>query len=69
MKERNTQACSYAIALEAALREVEDAQSGGQPFPDCDAKFVQQLMRGLTNEEVYVRIAAMKPRLLSFQEL
>lgn len=62
-------ACSYAIALEATLREVEEAQNGGQPFPDCDAKLVRQFMRGLTDEEVYVKIAPMKPRLLGFREL
>lgn len=27
-------ACSYAIALEATLRDVEEVQNGGQPFPD-----------------------------------
>lgn len=62
-------ACSYAIALEATLRSVEDAQYGGQPFPDRDSKLTRQFMRGLSDEEVFHRIAPMKPRLLSFREL
>lgn len=62
-------ACSYAIALEASLRSVEEAQYGGQSFPDRDSKLTQQFMRGLSDEEVYHRVAPMKPRLLSFREL
>lgn len=62
-------ACSYAIALEATLREVEEAQNRGRLFPDRDAKLTRQFMRGLTDEEVYTRIAPMKPRLLSFRDL
>lgn len=62
-------ACSFAIALEATLREVEDAQNRGQPFLDRDAKLVRQFIRGLTDEEVYIRVAPMKPRLLSFRDL
>ena len=62
-------ACSYAIALEAKLRAVEDKERGGKPFPDRDSKLTRQFMRGLTEEEVYVRIAPMTPRLLSFREL
>ncbi|XP_056589968.1 uncharacterized protein coro2ab isoform X1 [Triplophysa dalaica] len=62
-------ACSYAIALEASLRSVEEAQCGGQPFPDRDSKLTRQFIRGLSDEEVYHRIASMKPRLLSFREL
>lgn len=62
-------ACSYAIALEAALRSVEEVQHGGQPFPDRDGKLTRQFMRGLSDEEVYQRLAPMKPRLLSFREL
>lgn len=58
-------ACSYAIALEATLRSVEDAQYGSQPFPDQDGKLTRQFMRGLSDEEVFHRIAPMKPRLLS----
>lgn len=62
-------ACSYAIALEASLRSVEEAQYGGQPFPDRDSKLTRQFVRGLSDEEVYHRIAPMKPRLLGFREL
>lgn len=62
-------ACSYAIALEASLRSVEEAQYGGQPFPDRDSKLTRQFIRGLSDEEVYHRIAPMKPRLLCFREL
>lgn len=62
-------ACSYAIALESKLRDVEEKQRGGKPFPDRDSKLTRQFMRGLTDEEVYVRIAPMTPRLLSFREL
>ena len=62
-------ACSYAIALEATLRSVEEAQPGGRPFPDRDAKLTRQFLRGLSDEEVYLRISPMKPRLLSFREV
>ncbi|XP_072574574.1 uncharacterized protein [Paramormyrops kingsleyae] len=62
-------ACSYAIALEAILRAVEESQRGGRPFPDRDSKLTRQFLQGLTDEEVYARIAPMKPRLLSFREL
>lgn len=62
-------ACSYAIALEATLRSVEEAQHGGRPFPDRDGKLTRQFLRGLNEEEVYLRIAPMKPMLLSFREL
>lgn len=62
-------ACSYAIALEAKLRAVEDKQRGGKPFPERDSKLTRQFMRGLTDEDVYMRIAPMTPRLLSFREL
>ncbi|XP_041841587.1 protein transport protein SEC31-like [Melanotaenia boesemani] len=61
--------CSYAIALEATLRAVEESQRGGRPFPDRDSKLTRQLLRGLIDEDVYARIAPMKPRLLSFREL
>ena len=62
-------ACSYAISLEATLRAVEESQRGGKPFPDRDCKLTRQFLRGLNDEEVYMRIAPMKPRLLSFREL
>lgn len=62
-------ACSYAIALEAKLRTVEEKQRGGKPFLDRDSKLTRQFMRGLSDEEVYARIAPMAPRLLSFREL
>lgn len=62
-------ACSYAIALEATLRAVEEIQRGGKPFPDRDSKLTRQFLRGLNDEEMYMRIAPMKPRLLSFREL
>ncbi len=62
-------ACSYAIALEAKLRTVEEQQRGGKPFLDRDSKLTRQFMRGLTDEEVYTRIAPLAPRLLSFREL
>ena len=62
-------ACSYAIALEATLRAVEETQRGGKLFPDRDSKLTRQFLRGLNEEEVYMRIAPMKPRLLSFREL
>uniref|UniRef100_A0AAV2ITY1 ribonuclease H n=1 Tax=Knipowitschia caucasica TaxID=637954 RepID=A0AAV2ITY1_KNICA len=62
-------ACSFAIALEATLREVEDTQNRGRPFPDRDAKLVRQFMRGLIEEDVFLRIAPMKPRMLCFREL
>ncbi|MEQ2169175.1 hypothetical protein GOODEAATRI_022354 [Goodea atripinnis] len=62
-------ACSYAISLEANLKAVEDSQRGGKPFPDRDCKLTRQFLRGLNDEEVYMRIAPLKPRLLSFQEL
>lgn len=62
-------ACSYAIALEATLRAVEETQRAGKPFPDRDSKLTRQFLRGLNDEEVYMRIAPMKPRLLSFREL
>ena len=61
--------CSYAIVLEAKLRAVEECQIGGRPFPDRDSKLPRQFLRGLNDEEVYVRIAPMKPRLWSFREL
>ena len=61
--------CSYAIALEASLRAVEENQRGGRPFPDRDSKLTRQFLRGLSDEEVYSRISPMKPRLLSFREL
>ncbi len=59
-------ACSYAIALEATLRSVEESR---RPFPDRDAKLTRQFLRGLNDEGVYLRIAPLKPRLLSFHEL
>ncbi|KAE8277777.1 hypothetical protein D5F01_LYC24204 [Larimichthys crocea] len=59
-------ACSYAIA---PLRAVEDIKRGGKPFPDRDSKVTRQFLRGLNDEEVYMRIAPKKPRLLSFREL
>lgn len=62
-------ACSYAIALEATLRAVEETQRGGKPFPDRDSKLTRQFLRGLIDEDVYMRISPMKPRLLSFREL
>lgn len=62
-------ACSYAIALEATLRAVEESQRGGKSFPDRDCKLTRQFLRGLNDEEVYMRISPMKPRLLSFREL
>lgn len=62
-------ACSHAIALEAKLRTVEEKQRGGKPFLDCDSKLTRQFMRGLSDEELYTRIAPMAPRLLSFREL
>ncbi|MEQ2180250.1 hypothetical protein GOODEAATRI_033929 [Goodea atripinnis] len=61
-------ACSYAILLEANLKVVEDSQRGGKPFPDRDCKLTRQFLRGL-DKEVYMRIAPLKPRFLSFQEL
>ncbi|XP_061771910.1 uncharacterized protein LOC133562081 [Nerophis ophidion] len=61
--------CSYAIALEATLRAVEDSERGGRPFPDRDSKLTRQFLRGLEDEETYARILPMKPRLLSFREL
>lgn len=61
--------CSYAIALEATLRAVEDSERGGRPFPDRDSKLTRQFLRGLGDEETYARISPMKPRLLSFREL
>ncbi len=61
--------CSYAIALEATLRSVEEAQYGGQPFLVRDSKLTHQFMRGLSDEEVYHRLTPMKLRLLSFREL
>lgn len=62
-------ACSYAIALEATLRAVEENQRGGKPFPDRDSKLTRQFIRGINDEDVYARISPMKPRLLSFREL
>lgn len=62
-------ACSYAIALEAKLRDVEEKQRGGRQFPDRDSKLTRQFMRGLSEEDVYIRIAPMIPRLLRFREL
>lgn len=62
-------ACSFAIALESKLRDVEEKQRGGRPFPDRNSKLTRQFMRGLTDERVYMRIAPMTPRLLSFREL
>ena len=62
-------ACSYAIALEATLRAVEESQRGGKPFPDRDCKLTRQFLKGLNDEDVYIRVAPMKPRLLSFWEL
>lgn len=61
--------CSYAIVLESTLRAVEESQRRGEPFPDRDSKLTRQFLRGLNDEEVYTRIAPMKPRLLSFREL
>lgn len=49
--------CSYAIALESTLRAVEESQRAGEPFPDRDSKLTQQFLRGLSDEEVYARIA------------
>ncbi len=62
-------ACSYAIALEATLRAVEDTQRGGRLFPDRDSKLTRQFLRGLNDEDVYMRISPMKPRLLNFRDL
>lgn len=62
-------ACSYAKALEAKLRTVEEKERGGKPFLDRDSKLTRQFMRGLADEEVYTRIAPLAPRLLSFREL
>lgn len=50
------------------MRALEETQRGGKPFPDHDSKLTRQFLRGI-NEEVYMRIAPMKPWLLSFQEL
>ena len=62
-------ACSFAIALEAVLRTVEESQRGGRPFPDRDSKLTRQFLRGIIDENVYTRIAPLKPKLLSFREL
>nr|XP_020466493.1 LOW QUALITY PROTEIN: transient receptor potential cation channel subfamily V member 5-like [Monopterus albus] len=62
-------ACSYAIALEALLRGVEEDQQHGKPFSDRDSKLTCQFLQGLIDEEVYACIAPIKPRLLSFHEL
>lgn len=62
-------ACSYAIALEAKLRAVEASERRGRPFPDRDSKLIRQFLRGLNSEELYLRIAPLKPRLMSFREL
>lgn len=51
------------------MRTVEEQQRGGKPFLDRDSKLTRQFMRGLTDEEVYTRIAPLAPRLLSFREL
>lgn len=37
--------------------------------PDRDSKLTLQFLRGLMDEAVYVRIAPMKPMLLSFRQL
>ena len=66
---RGESAGSYAIASEAILREVEEVQNGDQHFPDRDAKLAMQFMRGLIGKEVSMKIAPLKPRLLSFREL
>ncbi len=57
--------CTYAIALDATLRSVEEAQYGGQTFPDRDSRLTHQFMRVLSNKEVYQWIAPMKLRLLT----
>lgn len=49
-------ACSYAIALEAKLRVVEDQQRGGEPFPTRDGTLTRQFMRGLADEDVYMPV-------------
>lgn len=51
------------------MRAVEETQRGGKPFPDRDSKLTRQFLPGLNDEEVYMRISPMKPRLLSFREL
>ncbi len=51
------------------MRTVEEKQRGGKPFLDRGSKLTRQFMRGLTDEEVYTRIAPLAPRLLSFREL
>ncbi len=49
--------CLYAIALEATLHSVEEAQFEGQPFSDRDSNLTHQFLRGLSDEEVYHRLA------------
>lgn len=61
--------CSYAIVLEATLRAAEDLQNRGLPFPDRDVKLIRQFFRGLSDEEVYLRLAPVKSKLSSFREL
>lgn len=51
------------------MRAVEDSQRGGKPFPDRDCKLTPLFLRGLNDEEVYMRITPLKLRLLSFREL
>lgn len=48
-------ACSYAIALEATLRAVEETQRSGKSFPDHDSKLTGQFLCRLNYEEVYMR--------------
>lgn len=55
--------------METNLRAVEDSQRGGKPFPDRDCKLTREFLRGFNDEEVYMRIIPLNPRLLSFQEL
>ena len=60
---------SYAIALEGLLCSIEERVYGGIPVADRNAKLTHQFMRGLRDEEVRSRLAPMKPREMTFNEL
>ena len=65
----NESACSYAIALEAVLRSIEERKHGGQQLPDRDYRLTHQFMRGLHDEGIYNRLDPMQPWRMTYKDL
>ena len=63
----NEEIGSFAIGLEGILCTIEKRDYGGFPVEERDAKLTHQFMRGLRDEEVWNRLAPVRPRLMTFR--